>query len=374
MSIGDTMKKFIKTILITVLAVCCVFSAFACNSNGGSKKDPGLYYKVKSGEEFYTVNGYVKEDGVSVLDLGTYNKDGVVIGRIASGAFSGNDSIKELIIPETVTEIAQGAFKNMKKLEKITVPFIGKNAKSDAFFKETESGHDKSVDVERTFAYFFGTEAYDGGAKMVSDFGDGSSTTYYVSPYLKEVTITCADQDREAYSIPMYAFKDVTVIDTVNLVGNIKAIGSNAFNGCHALSKINLPKSVENIYSYAFAKTVNLDQGISIENGSALKKIDKNAFEGSKLSSLVLPSSVTEIGAMAFKDSNITEITLSEDLTLIGAYAFYNCQNLSVVNESSVSGIVKLMNNAFEACKNLDADTLTKIDTTGSSNVFYGTK
>lgn len=368
------MKKFIKTILITVLAVACVFSAFACDSNGGSKKDPGLYYKVKSGEDFYTVNGYVKEEGVSVLDLGKYNKNDVVIGRIASGAFSGNDSIKELIIPETVTEIAQGAFKNMKKLEKITVPFIGKNAKADAFYKETESSHDKSVDLERTFAYFFGTEAYDGGAKMVSDFGDGTATTYYVSPYLKEVTITCADQDREAYSIPMYAFKDVTVIDTVNLVGNIKAIGSNAFNGCHALSKINLPKSVENIYSYAFAKTVNLDEGFSIENGSALKKIDKNAFEGSKLSSLVLPSSVTEIGAMAFKDSNITEITLSRDLTLIGAYAFYNCQNLSVVNESSVSGIVKLMNNAFEACKNLDADTLTKIDTEGSSNVFYGTK
>ena len=368
------MKKFIKTILITVLAVACVFSAFACDSNGGSKKDPGLYYKVKNGEDFYTVNGYVKEEGVSVLDLGKYNKNDVVIGRIASGAFSGNDSIKELIIPETVTEIAQGAFKNMKKLEKITVPFIGKNAKADAFYKESESSHDKSVDLERTLAYFFGTEAYDGGAKMVSDFGDGNSITYYVSPYLKEVTITCVDQDREAYSIPMYAFKDVTVIDTVNLVGNIKAIGSNAFNGCHALSKINLPKSVENIYSYAFAKTVNLDEGFSIENGSALKKIDKNAFEGSKLSSLVLPSSVTEIGAMAFKDSNIKEITLSIDLTLIGAYAFYNCQNLSVVDESSVSGIVKLMNNAFEACKNLDADTITKIDTTGSSNVFYGTK
>ena len=77
---------------------------------------------------------------------------------------------------------------------------------------------------------------------------------------------------------------------------------------------------------------------------------------------------------MAFKDSNIKEITLSRDLTLIGTYAFYNCQNLVTVNESNVSGIVKLMNNAFEACKNLDADTLHKIDTTGSSNVFYGTK
>ena len=374
MSIGDTMKKFIKTILITVLAVACVFSVFACDSNGGSKKAPGLYYKVKNNEEFYTVNDYVQEEGVSVLDIGSYNKDGVVIGRIASGAFSGNDSIKELIIPETVTEIAEGAFKNMKRLEKITVPFIGKNAEADAFYKESESGHDKSVDLQRTFAYFFGTEAYDGGAKMVSDFGDGNATTYYVSPYLKEVTITCSAEDREAYSIPMYAFKDVTVINTVNLVGNIDAIGSNAFNGCHALAKINIPKSVENIYSYAFANTANLNEGFSIENGSILKKIDKNAFETSKIASLVLPATVTEIGAMAFKDSNIKEITLSRDLTLIGAYAFYNCQNLVTVNESNVSGIVKLMNNAFEACKNLDADTLNKIDTTGSSNVFYGTK
>ena len=368
------MKKFIKTILITVLAVACVFSAFACDSNGGSKKDPGLYYKVKNGEEFYTVNGYVKEEGVSVLDLGKYNKNGVVIGRIASGAFSGNDSIKELIIPETVTEIAQGAFKNMKKLEKITVPFIGKNADADAFYKETESGHDKSVDLERTFAYFFGTEAYDGGAQIVSDFGDGTATTYYVSPYLEEVTITCNLEDREAYNVPMYAFKDVTIIETVNLEGNIKAIGSNAFNGCHALSKINIPASVENIYSYAFAKTVNLNEGFSIENGSVLKKIYKNAFEGSKLSSLELPATVTEIADMAFKDSNIKQITLSRDLTVIGAYAFYNCQNLLVVNESKVLGIVKLMNNAFEACKNFDADTINKIDTTGSSNVFYGTK
>ena len=374
MSIGDTMKKFIKTILITVLAVACIFSAFACDSNGGSKKAPGLYYKVKSGEDFYTVNDYVKEDGVSVLDLGTYNKNGIVIGRIASGTFSGNDSIEELIIPETVTEIAEGAFKNMKKLKKITVPFIGKNAEADAFYKETGSGHDKSIDLARTFAHFFSTEAYDGGAQIVADFGDGTATTYYVSPYLEEVTITCTSEDREAYSVPMYAFKGVTVIETVNLVGNIKAIGSNAFNGCHALSKINVPATVENIYSYAFANTPNLNEGFSIDNGSVLKKIDKNAFECSKLASLILPATVTEIGAMAFKDSNIKEITLSKGLTLIGAYAFYNCQNLVTVNESSVSGIVKLMNNAFEACKNLDANTLTKIDTTGSSNVFYGTK
>lgn len=365
------MKKFITTIIICLLAITTVFSLVACNGDGANKKEAGLYYKVLKGDDFYTVYDYVAEDGVTVLDLNDYNKDGVVIGKIASGAFKNNNTLKEIIVPETVKEIASGAFSNMKALEKITLPFIGKNENADTSFSETAPSEEKSVNAQRTLAYLFGTERYEGGASITSNYGGGSAT-YYVPATLAEVTVTCQKEGREAYGIPMYAFNGFTAISKVNLVGNIDVIGVSAFDGCHALSSINIPASVKEIKDYAFANTDYLDKGLNLAE-SKVVKIGKGAFKNAKITSIVLPETVKEIGEQAFTGSSIASITLSKDLVLIDAYAFYGCERLATVNESKVAGTISLKNSAFENCKLLKASTLTKISVDGA-NVFEGTK
>ncbi len=365
------MKKFITTIVICLLAITTVFSLVACNGADANKKEAGLYYKVLKGDDFYTVYDYVAEDGKTVLDLNEYNKNGVVIGKIASGAFKNNDTIKEIIVPETVEEIASGAFSNMKALEKITLPFIGKNANADTFYGESAPSEEKSIDAQRTLAYLFGTERYAGGASITSNYGAGSAT-YYVPATLQEVTITCEKEGRDAYGIPMFAFNGFTAISKVNLIGNIDVIGVSAFDGCHALSSINIPASVKEIKDYAFANTDYLDKGLDIKD-SKFVKIGVGAFQNAKITSIVLPETVKEIGEQAFVGSTLASITLSKDLVLIDAYAFYGCEKLATVDQSKVAGTISLKNSAFENCKLLVSSTLTKISVDGA-NVFAGTK
>ena len=323
MSVGDTMKKFITTIVICLLAITTVFSLVACNGADANKKEAGLYYKVLKGDDFYTVYDYVAEDGKTVLDLNEYNKDGVVIGKIASGAFKNNDTIKEIIVPETVEEIASGAFSNMKALEKITLPFIGKNANADTFYGESAPSEEKSIDAQRTLAYLFGTERYAGGASITSNYGAGSAT-YYVPATLQEVTITCEKEGRDAYGIPMYAFNGFTAISKVNLIGNIDVIGVSAFDGCHALSSINIPASVKEIGEGAFctAPITRLD----FEEGSNLEIIGEKAFYGCRIETITIPKSVKVIKEGAFSECQWLKNVYFEDgmcLERIEGRAFY---------------------------------------------------
>jgi hypothetical protein len=67
-----------------------------------------------------------------------------------SGAFDGNESLKELIIPTTVEKIDEGAFKGMRKLESLTVPFIGLNAIADGSYNDQASAR-KTVDKGKSW-------------------------------------------------------------------------------------------------------------------------------------------------------------------------------------------------------------------------------
>ena len=342
------MKKIINILLALVLILVFAFSLVACGDTDGNDGRKGLLVKKYSGEDFYTVYGYVDEGkNVTSLDIGALAGE-KIIGRIAKNAFSGNDTLEEVIVPDTVTEIAEGAFQKMKKLSKITLPFVGKTAVSDSYMHETDEADDKAVDGERIFAFIFGTEEYAYGEAITVNYGSATAT-YYIPTSLKEITIKPAGE----YKIPMYAFAGTVLIEKINLFGNITSIGKYAFQGCRDLSSINIPASVTTIDNYAFEGCSYLAKGLVFDQGSTLSKINGYAFANSGIQELTLPSTVTEIGNRAFKGSAIEKIVLSASLTKVSSYAFYNCKELRVVDISAVSGAPELGVSAFEDCENL---------------------
>ncbi len=348
------MKKIINILLALTLILVACFSV-ACGGgvdNGNTEK--GLRLKKYSGEDFYTVYGYVDEgDNLETLDIATKAGDKVV-GRIAQNAFNGNDTLKEIIVPNTVTEIAGGAFAKMKKLEKVTLPFVGKTAVADSFLFETDEATNKSVDIERNFAYIFGTEEYSFGEAISVSYGSGSAT-YYIPSSLQEVTIAPASE----YKIPMYAFSGVKLISKINLNGNITVIGENAFENCRDLSSINIPSTVTDIYKKAFNGCEYLNEGLTFDANSKLVSIGSEAFVGSGVKQLTLPATVKTIGDRAFKNCGIQKIVLSASLESIGAYAFYGCGYLTTVDVTSLPvGQATLGVWAFEDCAKLDANAI----------------
>ena len=116
-----------------------------------------------------------------------------------------------------------------------------------------------------------------------------------------------------------------------------------AFSGCSGLTSLTIPSSVTEIGSYAFEDCSGLT---SLTIPSSVTSIGWYAFEGcSGLTSLTIPSSVTEIGRETFMGcSGLTSLTIPSSVTSIGWSAFSGCSGLtSLTIPSSVTSIVIML-------------------------------
>ena len=361
------MKKLLSLLIISLLAVMSVFGLFACDPATNGDTDPGLkMYLVDSDENpYYVVKEYVCDGETTKLEIPA-EKNGYPVREIKSNAFKGNDVLTEIVVPTSVEKINESAFAGIKKLAKLTVPFIGKTANSDAYFNESDDATDKAVGVERTFAYFFGTESFNYGVSVTAKFNsaDADTKTYYVPVSLKEVVIA----PKDAYSIPMYAFAGNTVLNKVTFVGTIDKIGEYAFSGCEMLNSIVIPASVSYIGKYAFNNAKSLaDAGLVFEDGNLALTIGEYAFYGIGVKNLTVPQRVTSFGEFAFASSNLETLTVYTNK--IANYAFKDCVNLkTVVIGDAVKNIGVY---AFEGCTSLSlfgkagVTGTNKIDLTG---------
>lgn len=350
------MKRLLKILLAVVLAAIAALS-FACGESESKEGTPGLHYMKFKGDDYYTVYGYVDDGETSSLDIGKIAQDnGIVIGRIKTGSFEGNSSLKEIIVPGTVEEIDAGAFHGMESLEKITLPFVGAGAKADAFDGETAKSEDKITDSERSFGYVFGTDSYAAGAEVSQSYGSGDAVKYYLPNSLTEVTVNPA----ENYSVPMYAFYGCAQLYTVNLGEKVAAIGEKAFYNCANLVAVNFSANVKNIYNSAFEgcsalKDYNEEKKTGLNfNGCTFEKIGEKAFYKTELKTVNL--TVDEIGASAFAESKIESLTLS--VKTIGAYAFYKCEKLSLITLTAKDG-AKMYASSFGECEKADLSSVT---------------
>ena len=342
------MKKLLKILVISILAVVCSLGVVACDAPGAGDKEPGfkMYLVQNDGDPYYVISEYVDDGETDVLSVPSKNGE-YPVKEIKSNAFKNNETVTELIVPDSIETINEGAFAGMKKLSKITLPFIGKTAVSDSFIGETDEAANKSIDKERTFAYLFGTESFNYGVQITGKYNSGDSNTknYYMPSSLKEVTISSS----KAYGIPMYAFSGNTVIETINLVGNIDMIGDYAFDGMKKLSKITVLGTVNYIGNYAFNGCSALtDNGFAFADGTADLVIGEHAFDGVGLEVVKLPARVKTLGDYAFANSTVLDVELS--LNKVSNYAFYNCTNLASVK---ILGTTEIGVYAFANCKNL---------------------
>ena len=202
-------------------------------------------------------------------------------------------TLSEIIVPDYVTEIVQGAFSGCNRVESIILPFVGDSRKT-------------STEVyQYPFGYIWGTEWYM-DAVIIQQYyhADSIETTTFTSYYIPE------------------SLKSVTITDSEILYG--------AFYNCIQLTDIKIGNNVSNIGDSAFYNCTGIEN-LVIENG--VKSIEKSAFMNcSGLKSLLVPTSISMIAEEAFQNCvGLNEITVLSDSLSIGTDAFSGCDSLSAI-------------------------------------------
>ena len=125
-------------------------------------------------------------------------------------------------------------------------------------------------------------------------------------------------------------------------------LGDYMFSGCSALTSLILPSNVTEIGNSAF---VNCRGLTSMKIPSSVTNIGDCAFLNcSGLTSLVISSGVTKIGDSAFRNcSGLTSLVISSGV--IDGSAFENCSGLTSLIISS--GVTKIDSSAFKNCSGL---------------------
>ena len=154
------------------------------------------------------------------------------------------------------------------------------------------------------------------------------------------------------------AFFFCRFLSGIIIPNSVASIGDSAFEGCSSLEYISLPKSVICLNGNPFfnwnGKLECLSPNFIYEDDVLFNK-DKSkiiSFRNQKLTSYVIPDSVTSIGDSAFYGCRLlSNIVIPNSVTSIGDSAFKGCKSLgSLVIPNSVTNIGK---GAFKGCKSL---------------------
>ena len=230
--------------------------------------------------------------------------------------------VKDLVIPNSVTNIGNWAFEGCSDLTSVTIP---NSITSIGWFAFKGCSNLTSV-------------VWD--AKNCADF---SSSPFNYS--LVSSSITSFTFGNEVEHIPAYLCYGMENLTLVTIPNSVTSIGEYAFAECSGLTKTNYTGDIagwcginfvgwySNPTAYSHNLYINdvVVKDLVIPN--SVRSIGGWAFGYcSGLTSVTIPNSVTSIGEYAFAEcSGLTSVTIPNSVTSIGEDAFYNCSSLTSV-------------------------------------------
>ena len=312
----------------------------------------------KYNEKYISINNCLIEKETKKLVFGCKNSvipnDGSVT-TICGNAFAGS-GLTKIVIPDTITEIEEGAFSGCSGLESIEVDPNNKtyisvnNCLIDKKAKELVAGCKNSV-IPETGVTKIGNYAFAGCSDLTDIvIPDGVWIIGYRA-FMDCVNLTSVSVPDSLSNIWHGAFLNCNSLKNVSLPDSLHELGSNAFDGCSSLTSFTVPSGIKEIKHGLFRSCFNLK---SVTIPSAVTIIEDEAFyKCESLTSVTIPDSVTDIGDYAFYYcTSLEDITIPDKVASIGINAFYGCNSLkNIIIPDSMTNIDPTV---FGECNNIE--------------------
>ncbi len=291
-------------------------------------------YSINSGDtNTITITGYVGSGGNISIPPEINSKLVTIIG---TEAFSFNDSITHVIIPEDVTSIRDGAFWYCSNLSGVTmstnIAYIGESA--------FEGSSLTSISIPSNVT-FIGASAFWSCEGLVDVVLPDNITTIEDYTFGGCRALTKVVIPEGVRQIKSHAFFFCTNLESVSFPDSVTNIGDEAFRNCSEITSVIIPRNVSSIGQRAFFMCSKLASYIVDTSNPSYSSIDGVLFDkdqteilaypmGKTGSSYIIPNTVNTIGRHAFSTcSTLENITIPNTVTVIRENsAFYACTGL----------------------------------------------
>lgn len=275
------MKNKIK-IFISLFIVFTFFSLLFFNKT----------IRVSAASEFET-------DGTTLIAYNGSSSKVVIpnnITIIGDGAFEYNEKLVEVVLHDNVKEIGIRAFNNCRSLSAINLDKVAKIGEMsfqgtsirEVIFPET------ITDIPIGAFAYSKIENVTLGKKTLSI----ASSAFYKCTNLKKITLSDC-----LYSIGEQAFLGCVKLEKIDLPNNLEIVGMKCFSES-GITEIVFPGTIIEISDNICANCSNL-KSVIFNEGTI--KIGGSAFINTMVKEIIIPSTVEEIGIFAFNQINTLE-------------------------------------------------------------------
>ncbi len=289
-------------------------------------------------------------------------------GNILRGAFMNCSGLTNITLPQSITSIESDAFYMCTSLKAVN---IGDNSNitriaTYAFYYCTSL---ETITISASVTSV-GDSAFYGCSSLKSvTFGDNSKLKNiygYAFSSCTNLKIVSFGKNSMLEYIRERAFSNCTSLESIIIPPSVTNIHEGAFYNCTGLTSITISEGVKNIGNSAFYNCLGLTEinfnATAVYDLSSGNDVFYNAGHNGNGITVTVGANVTKMPAYLFMGTptvpiNIISVVFAENSQCksIGRYAFYCCKKLtSIIIPSSVTSIYDA---AFTGCDSLSSVT-----------------